>query len=195
VQVAGDAAFAYFDRKAVRDPRSQSKTVLINLGTHKAFEGIENSRAVFAEFLAHLDASGAVIQFLPCHAIDIELAEELKKRFPGITLLPIPKSFAEAAGHFRNAAFAIGERLHFVATAIMAGCPFLSINYAKKHADLLASVKLSSAGLQPVEATKGGLIGAWTGRNGFAWDEAFAALEAFQAFQLEQKKAFYAAGE
>lgn len=194
VQAAGDAAFAYFDRKAVRDPKSRSKTVLINLGTHKAFEGIENSRAVFEQFLAHLIASGAELHFLPCHAIDIELAQELQKRFPAIRVLSIPKSFEEAAQHFRNAAFAIGERLHFVATAIMAGCPFLSINYAKKHADLLTSVRLSGAGVQPTEATTEGLIAAWEVRNSFAWTEAFVALEAFQAFQQKQKEAFYAAG-
>jgi polysaccharide pyruvyl transferase WcaK-like protein len=195
VQATGDAAFAYFDRKAVRDPKSQSKTVLINLGTHKAFEGIENSRAVFDELLAYLIASGAELHFLPCHAIDIELAQELQKRFPAVKLLSIPKSFDEASQHFRSAAFAIGERLHFVATAIMAGCPFLSINYARKHADLLASVGLVDAGVQPLDATKEGLITAWEARNSFVWDEAFAALESYQMLQHSQKEAFYAAGK
>jgi polysaccharide pyruvyl transferase WcaK-like protein len=195
VREVGDAAFAYFDRSAVRVPGSQSKTVLINLGTHKAFEGIENSRAVFEQFLAHLDASGGEIHFLPCHANDIELAEKLKKRFPAIRVLDIPKDLAEASGHFRNAAFAIGERLHFVATAIMTGCPFLSINYAKKHADLLASVQLAQAGVVPAEATTDRLVAAWEARNGFVWDEAFAALEGFQAVQREQMALFCAAAD
>ena len=194
VRVVGDAAFAYFDRSAVRDPGSQSKTVLINLGTHKAFEGIENSRAVFGQFLAQLEASGAEIHFLPCHANDLELAEDLRSRFPAIRVLRVPKGFAEASGHFRNAAFAIGERLHFVATAIMTGCPFLSINYADKHADLLASVRLAQAGVVPAEATTDKLLAAWEARKSFAWDEAFAALEGYQSVQREQVAAFCAAG-
>ena len=190
VEPIGDACFALYDPSATRPKGTISNILLINCGTHKPYSNFLACRAAMHSVIADHLAVGGQIQFLPCHAIDIEIAGELQQRVSAIQILPIPKNLAEALPHFRRAQFALGERLHFTATAILAHCPFFSINYADKHDDLLESVGLDRFGAHPAAITRTLIDQARAADETFSWDQASAALLRFRTLQRERALAF-----
>ena len=105
-------------------------------------------------------------------------------------MLKVPANFAEANAHFRRATFAVGERLHFVVTAILSGCPFLSLNYAKKHEDMLLSVGLTESGLSPKDVTQEKIRIAFDRRDKIDWKAANKKLSEFRATQRQQMSQF-----
>ncbi|WP_263359740.1 polysaccharide pyruvyl transferase family protein [Acidicapsa ligni] len=193
IKIVGDAAFALFNPAStgIKDP--ESKTVLINLGAHDDFEKIGEARKAFEAFVAQMIQLGANVEFFPCHDIDIELGLQLKQRYPSITMLKVPKNFEEAKAHFQRATFAVGERLHFVVMSVLSGCPFLSINYAKKHEDMLLSVGLSSSGLAPKDLTLEKIRTAFDQRDKIDWASANQKLSHLQSLQKQQMAEFQSA--
>ncbi len=188
--IAGDAAFALFKPQTVRQPRDDQKTVLINGGAHDPFPGMEKSRESIEQFASGLLQTGFEVHFMPCHEIDLEWGRELQQRHPQIKLLPVPLGFDAAQKLFREATFAVGERLHFTAMAILTGCPFLSVNYSTKHDDLLASVELAQAGIAPTQITPSSIQSIFADRGSFDWDRVFHHIESYKAFQTAEMKAF-----
>ncbi len=123
---------------------------------------------------------------MPCYADDIPLGRALQLRYPAVKMLDVPVTYADAEKHFRTAAFAIGERLHFTAMAMLTGCPFLSVNYAPKHEDLLSSVDLSSAGAVPKQLTFAAIQAAFEARETFGVDALFQRIAEFKAIQRNE---------
>jgi len=76
--------------------------------------------------------------------------------------------------------------------AILAGCPFLSINYASKHEDLLASLGLADAGINPGEASADAIMAAFENRDSFDWVTAHQRLGEFRDFQKSESTRFIA---
>jgi len=189
----GDAAFAMFHRVSVPADRQTQKTILINCGAHDGFDGVEESRSGIEGFVAKALNDGYTVQFMPCHKFDVELALDIQKRLPAVELLPVPKLYSEALAYFRNATFAVGERLHFTAMGMLTGCPFLSINYSAKHEDLLSSVGLSAVGIAPIHVSAQAIQAAFDRRASFDWETVFAGLEAFQQIQRRERDSFRAA--
>jgi polysaccharide pyruvyl transferase WcaK-like protein len=184
-RVVGDAAFALFtDKKFIE--RNNNKRVLINLGTHVPYEGQEFFRKEFHDFIAYLINEDYIVSYLPFHEIDLELGLEIKKKFPEINMIPQPEGFDECADIFADCAFAIGERLHFTVVAIMTRTPFISINYAKKHEDLLLSLSISHLGLSPVDASKEKMLAAFNSRLSIEWNQISKNLEQYRELQNEQ---------
>lgn len=190
VDPTGDASFALYDPTQARPTGTISNILLINCGTHKPYPNFLACRAAMESVITDHLAAGGQVQFLPCHAIDIKIARELQQRFPAIQLLPLPQDLAEALSHFRRAQFALGERLHFTASAILAHCPFFSINYADKHDDLLESIGLDAFGADPAAVTRKLIDQARTAGESFAWDQASAALLRFRQLQRQRALAF-----
>lgn len=191
-QIAGDAAFGIFETAAMADKKI-SKKILINIGTHQQFSGQDKSRVYFEQFIEHLLNNGYDLSFLPLHSIDVEAGNELRKKFPAIHMLHVPEKFEETVSIFRDYTFAIGERLHFVVMAMLTGTPFISVNYAKKHEDLLESVQLSKAGLQPENVSLEKLIEAFNNRQQFNWKETTSQITRLKEIQLAEQKKFIAA--
>ncbi len=186
IRIAGDAAFFLFGAERPRGDETGRKTVLINCGTHSRFDGQRESRSAIEEFATAAIKMGAEVQFLPCHFVDVDLGREIQRRHPAITLLDIPKGYSEAHEHFRKAVFAVGERLHFTAMAILSGCPLLSINYAAKHEDMLSSVGLSSSGVSPEELSAERIQEAFDARGTFDWDRVFSRINELKMFQQKE---------
>lgn len=190
LHVVGDAAFSLFRSELVSESEVKGSTVLINLGAHYPFDDLATSRSAVERFVAEVIMRGFEVKFLPCHWIDIGLGRELAKRHPAIEILSIPKSCAEAERHFRSSAFAVGERLHFTVMAMLARCPFFSVNYAEKHQDLLASVGLWGAGCAPRDVSAEGIRATFEARERFDWANAFERMDQFQESQREEARAF-----
>ncbi len=190
LRVVGDAAFSLFRRELVSDKGVKGNTVLINLGTHYPFDGLATSRSAVERFVAEVIGQGFEVKFLPCHGIDISLGGELAKRHSAIEVLSIPKSYEEAERHFRGSAFAVGERLHFTVMAMLARCPFFSVNYEEKHEDALASVGLSGAGCAPRDVSAEGIRTAFETRARFDWANALERMEQLGERQREEARAF-----
>lgn len=169
MKVVGDAALNMFDSSNSKKNRNE-KNVLINLGTHLGYIGEEASRGELEKFIKTLIQSNFNVKFLPFHRIDVQLGSQLKNKYPQITLLNIPNKYCDALHHFQNAVFAIGERLHFTVMALLAECPFLSINYARKHEDFLESMNLSQAGIMPATISYDAITSAFENRQFFDWN-------------------------
>ncbi len=194
VNITGDAAFAMFEMATAVCANKESRTVLVNCGAHDPFPYMDQSRQAIEEFVGSLLQSGYQVQFMPCHSVDVELGEALRRRHPAVVLLEIPKVYDEALEHFRKAAFAVGERLHFTAMGILTGCPFLSVNYSAKHDDLLASVELAKAGAAPADVTLRKIQSAFEQRQEFDWVNVFRLIDKYKKFQLSERAAFISAG-
>lgn len=186
----GDAAFAMFKCDNWPAYNKNGKNVLINLGAHGGYPGEENSRIELKKYIEFVIDSGFSIQFLPLHTIDVKLGMELKAIFPEITLLEIPKSYNEGIKYFCDCTFAIGERLHFNVMALLAGCPFLSINYGPKHEDFLASLHLAPQGLKPEELTVDKLLVAFQNRDTFNWDITLKKIRHYKKMQFDEQAKF-----
>ena len=183
--IAGDAAFAIFsDQKFVS--RKGNKNVLINLGTHDAYAGQEYFRKEFDDFIRFLISEEYNVCYLPFHEIDVELGEILKSKFPEIKIIPQPDGFNACADIFADCAFAIGERLHFMVMAIMTKSPFISINYAKKHEDLLLSLSIPELGLLPAETSNEKMMHAFKTRDEIKWDDIRQNILGYRDFQFKE---------
>src|SRR5208283_3260113 len=192
IRVAGDAAFLLFREEDATSSAAERKSILINFGTHFGYDKEEESRSAVCEFVAASIEQGADVRFMPCHWVDVDLGLELQQSYPSITLLDIPRTYAEACTHFRKAAFAIGERLHFTAMAVMSGCPFLSVNYATKHQDMLSSVGLFGSGVMPKELSAAKIQAAFEARGSFDWDSVFHRIAELKWYQEKEAAAFSA---
>ena len=154
VDIIGDAAFGLFESKFwENDATDKSSGLLINMGTHHNFSGMENSREITRRITELMLDRGERVTFLPMHQTDVQLASSLKEEFSGLTILKIPRTIEEAIGICQKHDFAFGERLHFIVLAIMAKTPFLSVNYRPKHEDLLETVNLLHAGFDAGDVT------------------------------------------
>jgi hypothetical protein len=193
--VAGDAAFALRNTSLDPEPQSKRDSILINCGSHNSYAGEDHARNAIKSFIAEVYRKGVAVDFLPLHSIDLTIAEVLKRQFPTIRILGIPGSFEEASRHFRRARFAVGERLHFTAISIMSGCPFLSINYSDKHEDLLASLRLSAAGIRPEEVSGEHIVSVFERAPTFDWSAVSRRVGEFKTFQESQAAAFIAAAD
>jgi len=185
MNIAGDAAFAIFSDKSFVT-RKDNKNVLINLGTHADYVGQEYFRKEFDQFIGFLLKQGYNVLYLPFHEVDVELGEMLIGKFPQIRMLKQPNGFNECAVLFADCAFAIGERLHFTVMAIMTKSPFISINYAKKHEDLLLSLSIPEIGLLPAEASHEKMIAAFNSREDFDWEATRQKMIGYRDFQLKE---------
>lgn len=190
IKITGDAAFAFFDKTYWNFKRNGQNNVLINLGTHFDYEGQDFSRIEFKKFIKSLIENGYNVQFLPFHLIDHQLGEQLKLEFPEIVLLEQPENFISAVNIFQNCSFAIGERLHFTVMAILTKSPFVSLNYGKKHEDLLQSMELSHAGLQPANFSFSSLNNIFNSRTEFDWGSAETLLSNFKEIQINEASDF-----
>ena len=74
--------------------------------------------------------------------------------------------------------------------AMLTGCPFLSVNYAPKHEDLLSSVDLSGAGAVPKQLTFAAIQAAYEARESFDRDAAFQRIAGFKTIQIQERNAF-----
>ena len=146
----GDAAFCLFEGSQYKDV-SKKNSILINFGTHLNYPAQIKYRKEVELFAKKYVEKGFRLFFLPMHGIDIILGQNLKKEIPELVVLNIPKEYDEAIAHFKSCNFAIGERLHFNILSLMGGCPFVSINYDKKHIDFLESCDMSNAGFSMEE--------------------------------------------
>ncbi len=189
--VIGDAAFYLFrGRFFKREPDDTNRRILINWGTHADYQGKSIVRQEMLAFIEILLAKNYSVDFLPLHAIDDSLGREVRERLPAVRILNIPNTFSEATAHFNNASFAIGERLHFTAMAILTGCDFLSVNYAAKHEDLLMSVGLSDMGTAPGAAHVEHMIDAMGRKGRIDWLSVAARLNILKDLQVSQAEAF-----
>jgi hypothetical protein len=145
--VIGDAAFSLYDSKYLNEKSLSSKQILINLGTHVFNSNLVASRTEIELFINTYIQKGFKVCYLPLHTIDEKLGFDLKNKYPDVKMLKIPENYKEAISHFEKSTFAIGERLHFNVLSLLGGCPFLSINYDKKHEDFLMSCDVSFAGI------------------------------------------------
>jgi polysaccharide pyruvyl transferase WcaK-like protein len=189
VKIMGDAAFG-IDSPLKIVKNGESRKVLINLGTHAPYEGQDFFRHEFNSFIEHLFLHHYEVCYLPFHAIDLALGLELKKTYPNIQILEQPVGFNECSLLFSDAIFAIGERLHFVVMALMTSTPFTSINYAKKHDDLLLSLSLAQQGLIPGEAALESLIKGFDTRHSMDWNDTQKRIEKYRNLQISEMKNF-----
>jgi len=189
-KIVGDAAFALFTDNKFVDRKKDIKRVLINLGTHVPYEGQEFFRKEFNDFISHLISENYNVSYVPFHEIDLELGMALKNTFPEINIIEQPEGFEQCADIFADCTFAIGERLHFTVLAIMTKTPFISINYAKKHEDLLLSLSIPHIGISPAEASKDKMLTAFNSRLAFEWTPIKTKLQGYKDFQSEQKQKF-----
>jgi polysaccharide pyruvyl transferase WcaK-like protein len=188
-KVIGDAAFAFFNEKQNKQPFGANRNVLINMGTHEKFEGQNESRKCIKQFISLIVKKDYYhLQFLPFHSHDLQIAIQLKEEFPEIEILNTPKTYREAIPFFDNSTFAIGERLHFIVMAILSQTPFLSINYGRKHIDLLESLDVSEAGLLPGEISLEKIIAIFENKNQTDWITVSKKLANFK--ELQQAEAF-----
>jgi hypothetical protein len=187
--VIGDAAFVMYQGE-VRAPLENEIRVLINLGVHEDYEGKDIARSAIRDLVNLLLTDGYAVEFLPCHAIDLDLGKELQSKFPALTVHKIPATFDEALSIFQHVNFALGERLHFTVMAILAGCPFQSINYADKHRDLLSSLSLSHAGGNPGDLTFETLRGVFDNAPDFDWGESRKTLSSLKDLQTKEARRF-----
>lgn len=186
----GDAAFAL----DIRSQRCQNPgRVLINLGTHKHndlghLQAIEDTLVQFADRVVE---SGLEPAFLPFHQIDWMIGQRMHQRNSAIALLDQPTSVDEINQQFADAAFAVGERLHFVIAAALSHCPFLSINYASKHVDFLSSVNLEENGVSPDQFDLERVTAAFEERTSSLDKEpAFSRFDEFRQLQRSQATKF-----
>lgn len=186
MEILGDAAFAMLNNKTFHEKKKYSKNVLVNMGTHIKYGESNISRNEMRKFIKKIIEEGFHVQFLPFHSIDVKIGLELKSFFPGIELLEIPKNYSEGIEHFYRCIYAIGERLHFNIMAILAECPFLSINYDKKHEDFLSSVNLNEAGINMSEVCFDKILTAFENREAFNWKAISQKLLYFKNMQYLQ---------
>lgn len=188
--IVGDAAFGMISvNQKVLDRKSDNK-VLINLGTHHNFKGEENSRNEFNKFVEYLVKNGFQVLFLPFHKIDVKQGIKLRSLYPEIILLNIPKSYSEAFKIFQDSKFAVGERLHFSVMAVLAGCPFRSINYSRKHEDFLASLNIRHLGFNPNKISLKIFVDAFLSDENFCPKNIFLKILNFKEVQLQEKDFF-----
>lgn len=156
VDVLGDAAFALFNKELLSSYNStfkNNKVVLINVGTHESYEGEVVFRKELDLFIEYLLKEKYTIKFIALHSIDKRQGELLKLKYDGIEVISFYESYTDIEDVFLNACFAIGERLHFVVTALMLDCPIYSVMYAEKHLDLLKSFSLEHLGFMASNVT------------------------------------------
>ena len=189
MSIVGDAAFALLNNSNYID-RSTKKRVLINLGTHADYEGQQYFREQFNSFIGNLLSQKYIVDYLPFHEIDLELGNDLKLQFKEINILKQPQGFDDCAAIFSDCTFAVGERLHFTVMAIMTSSPFVSINYAKKHEDLLASLNIPELGLVPNLASSEKLLTAFDIRQNFQWEKIFDQMKDYKTIQFEEVEKF-----
>ncbi len=189
-KIAGDAAFVFFDKHNWNLKPADNRNVLINIGTHLNYEEQMSSRMELKTFIKSLIDNKYNVQFLPFHFIDNQLGAQLKEEFPEIELLEQPKNYICAENIFKNCSFAIGERLHFTVMAILSHCPFISINYRSKHVDLLESIGLSHAGLQPGKFSSSLLYDIFCNRFYFNWACSENMLAKFKQMQISEASNF-----
>lgn len=193
IKIIGDGAFALYNSQfwnTNSQNKKSAKNILINLGTHFEYHGEKSSRDEFKKFIKYCIESGYNVKFLPFHSVDHELGDQLIQEFPEIILLKQPDNYLEAVDLFKDASFAIGERLHFVVMAILTKIPFISLNYGEKHEDLLMSVDLSPAGLQPGYFTNDTIVEHFENRYGFNWGQSENILNSFKAIQISEGTEF-----
>ena len=190
MKIAGDAAFIMYNENNSFDRKMLANDVLINVGTHTVYRNSEFSRFVIREFIKILISRGINVKFLPLHSIDVQLGLELKSIFPQITLLKVPNNYDECIIHFKNCSFAFGERLHFIVMALLGGCPFISINYDKKHEDLLASINLSNAGIKPEEISLDTILNIFDKRLTFNWGNSITKIIGLKRIQSNEALVF-----
>lgn len=192
IAVAGDAAFLLHDetrwKSLEADP--SNRTILINFGSHLDFEGQNHSRQEMIKFLEIAVSNSYRIQFIPFHSRDYSLGFALQKRFPMMTILEQPGNFQDALRKFKECSFAAGERLHFIVMAILSKRPFFSINYARKHVDLLDSIQASHAGKVPKEVELADLTTAYEGRFDFDWRTIEMKLKNYKGIQQSEFQDF-----
>jgi len=187
--ILGDAAFGIaLPDKLVKSV--ESRKVLINLGTHANYEGQDIFRNVFNPFIEYLISNKYDVFYLPFHDIDMELGLSIKKTYPEVMMLTQPIGFAECSMLFADCTFAIGERLHFIVMAIMTSTPFTSINYAKKHNDLLLSLSHTQNGLFPEEASLERLIYDFNNRHTFEWKNTQRKIDEYRKLQINEMQNF-----
>jgi hypothetical protein len=190
VKIMGDAAFAFFERTYWNPKKTEQKNVLLNIGTHFDYEGQDFSRKELRKFIKTLIAEGYTVKFLPLHLIDKKLGIQLKSEFPDMMLVDQPDNFINALQLFQDCSFAVGERLHFTVMAVLGKVPFISLNYGKKHEDLLNSVELSHAGLTPEEFSVSKLTDLFHTRSAFNWGSAENIIESLKDLQVIEAEAF-----
>lgn len=189
VPIIGDAAFALYNKSTIN--RIESKSIIINWGTHEFYSELKKSREQIEIFITQYIKLGYIIYFLPLHSIDLELGEKLILKYPDIKLLNIPANYTEAIKCFNKCSFAIGERLHFNILSVLAGCCFLSINYDLKHNDFLESLELQSVGLEIPDVTYNNILTLFQNRNSnFNWDEIHNRLIQYKKMQLKSFECF-----
>ncbi|EMI58107.1 polysaccharide pyruvyl transferase family protein [Rhodopirellula sallentina] len=192
--IVGDAAFA-LGIKAQRDPERKRSRVLINLGTHEhnRYPQSDLVESELVEFCRKLMDDGLEVVFLPFHGIDVQRANQLKEKLPSISVLNQPRTLKELQDCFDDALFALGERLHFVISAALFHCPFLSINYASKHRDFLKSVGLECLGADPGDCHAGKFTCAFDERESHPTQEFEGRLQPLQELQRTEANAFISA--
>jgi polysaccharide pyruvyl transferase WcaK-like protein len=190
VKIMGDAAFAFFEKAHWDQHNGERKSILINIGTHFSYEGEDFSRNELRKFIKSVIGEGYTVKFLPLHLIDNKLGIKLKSEFPDIVLLDQPDNFINALHLFQDCSFAVGERLHFTVMAVLGKIPFVSLNYGKKHEDLLNSVELSHAGLIPEKFSLDILNDLFYSRSTFNWGSAENTIASLKDFQITEAAAF-----
>jgi polysaccharide pyruvyl transferase WcaK-like protein len=189
--IVGDAAFFMFEAKRTSSrSRDHSRKILINLGTHSEYDGKENAIRAMREFIDAQVRNDFDVVFLPFHEIDVVLGRELQASFPMIKMLDIPETYETALLHFEDAIFAVGERLHFIVMAILATCPFLSLNYAEKHKDLLLSLDLVLSGIAPNSVTSTVIHEHFENKELFDWDALSNRIQLLKGIQKKEADAF-----
>lgn len=182
--VVGDAALSLYDKSVWDQPNNPKReSLLLNIGTHHEFDGMDNSRKVMLSIAKKLVERGVKVGFLPMHSIDQELANGWKEEIPELIIHPIPQCIEEAYSTFGQYSYALGERLHFVVLAILAKCPFISINYRRKHNDLFATLGLSYTGHLATDVIEEDLVTRIESPEGFDWGECQSRIEELVAIQ------------
>ena len=166
--------------------------ILINLGTHNTSQPyLTPSRKEILSACEFLSSQGFEVKWLPFHQIDKELAlffnESMSYEFE---ILPQPKNFSELSAIFKNAQFAIGERLHFVVSSCLFKCPFFSSNYAEKHSDFLRSIDLESFGKSENEIKKDSILHAFNERDKTSLYPSFKRLLMLKQMHEDEKISF-----
>jgi polysaccharide pyruvyl transferase WcaK-like protein len=186
-KVVGDAAFAMFDNK---QHKGSGKKVLVNLGTHAPYAGEATAREAIRKFVGYLIENNYEPVFYPFHEEDIIHANQLKKEFGQLEVLGIPSYYHEVVEVFRNAIFAVGERLHFTVMALMAGCPLYAVNYGKKHYDMLESLEAGNFGHVPDNINFEAIRQAFENRETQDFTQIFSHIQNFKSIQTEESKKF-----
>jgi len=188
-KIVGDAAFAFFD-STLWNNKSDSKSVLINLGTHFGYDSQNIVRDEFKSFIGHLLSKRYAVDFLCFHENDLQQASILKLKFPSIKIIHSPESYLDAVEIFKQYSFAIGERLHFTVLAIMSKTSFLSINYGAKHNDLLLSLGLEHCGIDPQGSSCNIFVSYFDKIANFDWKDAESKMVGFKLTQQNEGKKF-----